>query len=229
MTSISVVGVFYNCQETLEKCIKQVLPIADEFVAIDQGSNDNTSQILQQYATHYEKTENKGYCEYHREYVINKTKNKYVLWLDGDEFWTKELLEYIKLHFIYDTTHDCLKMRRLTFVEDMLVQNEINMSPRFWKKEGIKYEPIIHSQPIGFKNPLERNDLFIIHQQGSVKKTLEKMNTYDIVCNNLLKEGKINESQYKGFLGLAQFHREQIQYIFNAAGKEIHNNDIHNK
>jgi glycosyltransferase involved in cell wall biosynthesis len=208
---ISIVGVFYNCQKTLISAIHSVLPYCDEFIAIDQGSTDCTSEILKQYADYYELTDNKGYCEYHREYAISKAKNDWILWLDGDEIWENPLMNYIKNTFIKQNIFNNLKVSRKTYIDDIFFQREYNISPRFWNKKGVTYTKVIHSQPEGLTNPLERNDFFIYHYHYDKKRILEKLERYDDICDNLLAENIINEEQSKGLKGLAQLNREFIE------------------
>src|SRR6185295_6674501 len=42
---VSVCIITNNDQETIEKCLKSVIPVADEIIIIDKGSTDKTKEI----------------------------------------------------------------------------------------------------------------------------------------------------------------------------------------
>jgi len=92
---ISVIIPTYNRAEFISKAIESVLEQsykADEIIIIDDGSNDNTKEIVKNYPVKYIYQENKGVSSA-RNKGIKKAKNEWVCFLDSDDIWEIQKLE----------------------------------------------------------------------------------------------------------------------------------------
>ncbi len=97
---ISVVIPAYNMDSTVEKAVRSVLDqtYTDfELILIDDGSSDQTPQILDRLATEDARIrvihqENKGLSE-SRNIGVANARGKYLSWLDADDWMEKDALE----------------------------------------------------------------------------------------------------------------------------------------
>jgi len=95
---ISVIIPTYNREKLLKKTLDSVLNQtvqADEIIIIDDGSIDNTKQLINSYSTtiiKYILQKNSGVSNA-RNNGIKKAKNKWICFLDSDDIWEKEKLE----------------------------------------------------------------------------------------------------------------------------------------
>ena len=95
--SVSVVIPAYNSDEyisrTLDSVLNQSLP-ADEIIVIDDGSTDNTQQIVQKYLDKvtYLYQQNAG-ASVARNAGIIAAKGKWIAFLDSDDEWTPNKLQ----------------------------------------------------------------------------------------------------------------------------------------
>lgn len=95
---ITTIILTYNEEIHLERCIQSVVEISDQIIIIDSFSNDNTVNIAAQFN-----------CEVYQNPFINQAiqfqwaldhfeiNNDWIIRLDADEYFTKELIGEIKL------------------------------------------------------------------------------------------------------------------------------------
>ncbi|WP_026766444.1 glycosyltransferase family 2 protein [Selenomonas ruminantium] len=99
--SISIVIPVYNTAPYLRQCLDSILKQSYqnfEVICIDDGSNDESWNILQEYNAEYpmihckKNKENKGagYC---RNLGIKEAKGEYLIFLDSDDFFYPEMLK----------------------------------------------------------------------------------------------------------------------------------------
>jgi glycosyltransferase involved in cell wall biosynthesis len=86
---ISVIIPTYNRASFLEKTIESVLnqtKEVDELIVIDDGSSDNTQEIVKKYNIKYIYQENNGVSSA-RNCGIKNAKNDWICFLDSDDIW----------------------------------------------------------------------------------------------------------------------------------------------
>lgn len=102
---ISVVVPLYNSQETIESTFNSIITQSysnKEIIFIDDGSEDNTADIISQFTSqydnvHYYYKENGGVASA-RNFGINKSKGEFIAFCDHDDLWLPNKLdEQIKL------------------------------------------------------------------------------------------------------------------------------------
>lgn len=91
MTDISIIVPIYNAEKYLHKCIKSLLNQTKkelEFILINDGSTDNSEQIIKKYKDKrikYFKNKNQGIGKT-RNFGIDKATGKYIMFLDSDDY-----------------------------------------------------------------------------------------------------------------------------------------------
>lgn len=96
---VSVVIPSYNCGKYILEAIESILAQSyskHEIIVVDDGSTDNTKEIIQQYIKSHEKIKyfyqnNKGPGAA-RNIGIKKAKGEFIAFLDADDLWKKEKL-----------------------------------------------------------------------------------------------------------------------------------------
>lgn len=98
----SIVIACYNGEEFLDEAIQSVLKQSYkhfEIIAIDDGSTDDTSLIVQAYPTvNYISQQNKGVCKA-RNVGLQNVNGKYLIFLDQDDFLPSQRLENDLIEF----------------------------------------------------------------------------------------------------------------------------------
>ena len=98
MTQISAVIITFNEEKNIERCIKSLMPIADEIVVIDSYSTDKTKKICEKYSSNinlkFIEHQFDGHIE-QKNWAITQAKYKHILSLDADEALDDELQKEI--------------------------------------------------------------------------------------------------------------------------------------
>ncbi len=96
----SIIVPIYNVEEYLEECLNSVM--SDEYnnyevVLINDGSSDRSAEICKKYTEAYPgiirliNKENEGLC-IARNIGIKEAKGEYIIFLDSDDFWERNIL-----------------------------------------------------------------------------------------------------------------------------------------
>lgn len=97
---VSVIVPVYNCEKYLSKCLKSILnqTYAEiELICVNDGSTDSSADVLWEYAQKDKRVtvidishSNAGRA---RNVGMKESKGDYLLFLDGDDFFEKEMIE----------------------------------------------------------------------------------------------------------------------------------------
>lgn len=96
MNKISVCLAVYNEEENLDKCLTAVKALADEFVIVDGGSQDQTVKVAESFKAKIIKTTNPLNFHINKNKAIDAATKDWILQLDADEVVSEELAEEIK-------------------------------------------------------------------------------------------------------------------------------------
>ncbi len=128
MCELSIIVPIYNAGSNLKKCIESILTQNlknVEILAIDDGSTDNSSQIIKEYVkknpekiTYYEK-ENTGVADT-RNFGISKAKGKYILFVDADDYIKQGLINEVHEYLEQDIDIIKFKLERVNEAGDIL-------------------------------------------------------------------------------------------------------------
>ena len=98
MKDISIIVPIYNAEKYLNKCIDSILNQTKkelEIILVNDGSTDNTESIIKTYQDKrikYFKNTNHG-IGYTRNFGIDKSTSKYIMFLDSDDYLEKNACE----------------------------------------------------------------------------------------------------------------------------------------
>ena len=102
---ISFIITSYNSEKTIGRAIDSILKqksnLKYEIIVVDDGSNDNTRAILENYydKIQYYYKENEGVA-IARNFGVNKSKGEYIIFIDSDDYINKTLLEDIENYIL---------------------------------------------------------------------------------------------------------------------------------
>lgn len=113
MNKLSVAIITFNEERNIERCLKSVLPVADEIVVVDSLSTDNTEAICRKYNVTFVKQAFLGYVE-QKNFAVKYCSNDFVLSLDADEALSETLQQSI-LEVKKNPVKDGYSFNRATF------------------------------------------------------------------------------------------------------------------
>ena len=128
MCKLSIIVPIYNAGDNLKKCLESIIAQDlenTEILAINDGSTDNSGEIVKKYETenpgkitYYEK-ENTGVADT-RNFGISKAKGKYILFIDSDDFINEGLIKELKKYIEQDIDIIKFKLERVNENGDIL-------------------------------------------------------------------------------------------------------------
>lgn len=90
MNDLALCLMVKNEEEYIQRCIESVIDIVNSIYILDTGSTDNTVSIAKNYTDKiYFKSFNNNYGNM-RNYLLSFVKEKWILFLDADEYFTEE-------------------------------------------------------------------------------------------------------------------------------------------
>ena len=113
MTDISVIIPVYNGEKYIKKCLDSVLNQSKkelEIIIVNDGSSDKTEEIIKEYKDKrikYFKNTNHG-IGYSRNFGIEKSKSKYITFLDSDDYMDKDECKLLYEKTINDDLDICI-------------------------------------------------------------------------------------------------------------------------
>lgn len=200
---ISVIVPVYNVEEYLEECLNSlILQTKKEFevIAINDGSTDNSLQILNKFNDSFENItiinqKNAG-LSVSRNVGIESAKGKYILFLDSDDILAEDTLEQL-----FNTA----ELNNL----DLVVYDALAFDEISGKKDYSKY-----SRQKNYKKTIMNREEFLY---GECKKyiSLSQLHFYklSVIMNNNLrfKEGLLHEDTHFSILSYRYINR--IGYV----------------
>lgn len=198
---ISVIINTLNEEKNVRKAIES-LDWADEIIIVDDGSTDDTLEILTKLKigngrlTIF-KHQSEGFVEPARNFAISKASNKWILILDADEEIVETLAK--KLQEIAEKMHqiDFVKIPRKNLIFGHFMRYSgwwPDYNIRFFKKDSVKWSDRIHRPPqtSGQGLDLSPDEKYAIvhHSYETISQFLERMSRYTTIqAQELKKEG----------------------------------------
>ena len=149
---ISVIITAYNAEKTIEKCLNSILDTKYnnyEIVIVDDGSTDNTEDIIELFATDkikYFSKPNTGVAD-SRNFGIEKANGDYITFVDSDDFVSSNYFENVDKYI--EQGADLIKRKGIIIKEllkketEQVIQkqeNEENNQKNAIKIEGATFE-----------------------------------------------------------------------------------------
>lgn len=210
-----------NEEETVERCIKSILPIIDELIIVDTGSTDRTIEIVRKYTNHIHFYQwNDNFAEV-RNFAISKATKEWIIFPDADEYFNdksqKNILNTIKK---VNRSADALMVSGYNINP---VTNEIkekfNVIRIFRNKQNIKYTGRIHEylKKTGNFVVVDCTDNINFYHTGYNIEVVRSKNKNDRNINLLLKDLEENENNGNAHYYLSQQYMgmllfEKVQY-----------------
>ena len=181
MKYITVIVSVYNSENYLEKCVNSLLQqtYSDyEILLINDGSKDNSEKICQEYAklspyiSAYSK--DNGGLSSTRNYGIRKANGKYIVFLDSDDWFEKDMLERLAEASENGKADVVTQGFQVEFIED-----------HFTKTEMLSKE-------------ISTNDMSL----AEIVVELEKKSLFNSACNKLYRTQIIKDNEISFQIGM---------------------------
>lgn len=91
---LSVTIITFNEEKNIGRCLRSVMPVADEVVVVDSLSTDGTEAICREYNVRFVKEKFRGHIQ-QKNYAMELAQHDFILSLDADEELTPELIQSI--------------------------------------------------------------------------------------------------------------------------------------
>ncbi|MCI8443714.1 MAG: glycosyltransferase [Clostridia bacterium] len=171
MAKVSIIVPVYNTGKYVERCLNSIIKQTEkneiELIVINDGSTDNSGEIIKEYIT---KQENKQIIKYYekenegiaktRNLGVEKATGEYILFVDSDDYIDKQLIEKLKPYI--DKKIDLIKFK-LQRVDETGKKLEKVDGPTFENKTGEEAFNEMYSQDILLDSPcvyLIKKELF---------------------------------------------------------------------
>jgi len=189
MSKVSVIIPTYNRGDKLQRAIDSVLNQTYtnlEIIVIDDGSTDNTPEIVQKYDDNQIKyiycCENRG-ANHARNIGVRNSNGKYISFLDSDDVLRKKYHE-ITINALENSNSDCVG----AFVSYNVYNNGFEGTHNI-KKEVVKQDDLAHKNIIGgFSCTVFKSDIF--DKIGGLDENLDASQDYDFYLR-VLKDHKM--------------------------------------
>lgn len=198
---ISVIINTLNEEKNIRRVVES-LDFTDEIIVVDDGSTDETLNILTKLKTENDrlkifKHKSAGFVEPARNFAILKASNEWILILDADEEITETLTK--RLQEITNKMHqiDFVKIPRKNLIFGHFMRYSgwwPDYNIRFFKKGTVKWSDKIHSPPQtsgqGLDIPPDEKYAIVHHSYETISQFLERMSRYTTIqAQELGKEG----------------------------------------
>lgn len=182
MAKVSVIVPVYNTGKYVERCLdslmEQTIKDEIEIIVINDGSTDNSGEIVKKYIQkqenrqiikYYEK-ENEGIAKT-RNYGIEKATGEYILFVDSDDYIDARLIEKLKPYL--EKQIELIKFKLQRVDENGKILEKVN-GPIFEKKTGEEAFNEMYSQDILLDSPC----VYLIKKELFTKNNFQFKQTY---------------------------------------------------
>lgn len=175
--NISVVIPTYNRYEVLKRALNSVYAQTyqpSEVIVIDDGSTDNTSQILQDFSSIIYKYQKNSGVSSARNLGISLCKNEWIAFLDSDDAWHEEkLANHVALH-------GSDKTLKFSYTDELWMRDNqaVKIPKKFHKFGGEIFERCLSHCIIAPSSAFVHKDVF--DEIGVFDESLEVCEDYDL-------------------------------------------------
>lgn len=194
MQALSVAIITFNEEKNIERCLKSVLPVADEIIVVDSFSNDRTKEICLRFGVKCSDHPFEGFNT-QKNHAVSLCSHDLILSLDADEELSEELQQSISSvkencladgYYLERLTNYCGKWIKHTWSGDRKI--------RLWNRNTGKWDSnIIHEKVLmseGSKTQLLKGKL-LHYSYPSIESHLSQISKFSsISANAMLAKGK---------------------------------------
>lgn len=138
---ITLCSVVFNESKRIKEFINYHKRYFDDIIIINQGSTDNTAEILSELGVTLFYDDNQGLAEPSRHIAALNCKTDWILFLDTDEYITEEFAS--KIQDYCNQEYDGFLLERHNYIEDKFISSETNQY-RLFKKQNCCFKNFLH-------------------------------------------------------------------------------------
>lgn len=213
-----------NEEQNIERCLSSIKDFCDEIIFVDTGSTDNTVEIAKKYTDKIYFFPWNGSFSDARNETLKYASSEWVFIVDADEEASENLKNNIR-EYLSSLDNDIVAVYipTVNYLDFDKKHSEIASTARFFRNGKVKYENIVHNQPV-YKGKTVKVDLELLHygyiwtrlrRKQKAERTLALIEKY-------LKEHPDDEYyliQYMKTLSIAQKHLEKMKIGYKVAQK----------
>lgn len=139
---ITLCAVVFNESKRIRSFINYHKKYFDDIIIINQGSTDDTAEILSEMGITQFYDDNQGLAEPSRHIAALNCSTDWILFLDADEFITEEFAE--KIRDYCNSEYDGYLLERSNYIEDKLIQKESHQY-RLFRKQNACFKNSLHA------------------------------------------------------------------------------------
>ena len=182
MAKISILVPVYNAESKIEKCLDSLVNQTDkdglEIIIVNDGSTDNSEQIIKEYIEKYKENniikyyskENEGIART-RNFALDKADSEYILFVDSDDYIDEETIEKLRLYIENNIDLIKFKLQRVDDKNNIIEKVE---GPVFEKITGEEAFNKMYSEDILIDSPC----VYLIKKELFLKNNFKFQRTY---------------------------------------------------
>jgi glycosyltransferase involved in cell wall biosynthesis len=195
MNTFSAVIITHNEEDNIGRCLKSLLPVADEIIVVDSNSSDRTRAICEQHKVRFFTRAWEGYSPA-KNFGNSLAEKDWIFSIDADEALSKELQESMLKFKEEDSVEGAFMFSRLTNYCGHWVRHcgwYPDRKMRLWKKGAGQWEGALHEQVVFSAPPILGNMTGdILHYSfPSISHHVQVMNNFsEVASDELVQRGK---------------------------------------
>ena len=209
MISLSLCMIVKNEEKVLPRILTLIKEVADKILICDTGSADNTKEIVREFTTEIYDFPWKDDFSAARNFISEKVRTDYWMWLDADDMITQEnlfRLKQLKENLSPDT--DMVMMDYVTDFDEWnhpvfsFYRERILKTSRNFRWQGRVHESIT---PMGniLYSPIQ-----IEHRKTKYNSSFRNLHIYQ----QIIEDGEILEPRDLFYYGRELFYHKQYEY-----------------
>ena len=182
MAKISILVPVYNTGKYIERCLNSIVNQTNneeiEIIIVNDGSTDNSEEVIKKYMETYSKVTNIAYFAKENEgvaktrnFAIEKATSEYLLFVDSDDYISTDLVE--KLEPYMEQKNDLIKFKLQRVNEKGEVLEKVD-GPIFEQQTGEKAFHQLFSQDVLLDSPC----VYVIKKELLTKNHFKFRQTY---------------------------------------------------
>lgn len=232
MGLLSVCIIVKDEEEYIERCLKSVLPVADEIVVVDTGSTDRTVEIAESLGARVYHYSWDGSFANARNFSLEQATGEWILWMDADE--ELEELDYSLLEpTLRSAVENILLVKLLNYYgEDRRDPGNLFSLAHhrlFRNGKGIRFQNRIHERLIfpagGDAEQAIRTEVLPvrIHHDGYLDKNVTRKSKHERNLKMLLleKEEEANHSWIDYHMASEYYRIRDFKQAFHHVNQSI--------
>lgn len=215
-----------NEEQNIERCLSSIKDFCDEIIFVDTGSTDNTVKIAEKYTDKIYFFPWNGNFSDARNETLKYATSEWVFIVDADEEASDNLKNNIR-DFLKSLDKDIVGVYipTVNYLDFEKKNSEIASTARFFRNGKVKYENIVHNQPI-YKGKTVKVDYELYHYGYIWTRLRRKQKTERTLTliEKYLKDHPEDEYyliQYMKTLSIAQKNIEKMKIGFKVAQKVL--------